>query len=62
MKIEVDIDEALLAKAEAEVHAPNRSELVSEALRSLIYRQTARRLIALGGSAPDATLAARRTD
>ena len=62
MKIEVDIDDALLAKAEAEVDAPSRSELVSEALRSLIYRQNARRLIALGGSDPNATLAARRTD
>ncbi|WP_375383404.1 type II toxin-antitoxin system VapB family antitoxin [uncultured Sphingomonas sp.] len=61
MKIEVEIEDALLAKAEAAVDAPDRSALVSQALQSLIYRQAARELIALGGSDPNATLA-RRTD
>ena len=60
MKIEVEIEDALLAEAEAEVNGTSRSELVSEALRSLIHRQAARRLIALGGSDPNATLAPRR--
>ena len=60
MKIEVEIDEALLAKAEAATYMHDRSELLSEGLRSVIYREAARELIALGGSDPNATAAPRR--
>ncbi|WP_174297835.1 type II toxin-antitoxin system VapB family antitoxin [Sphingomonas bacterium] len=60
MKIEVEIEDTLLAKAEAAVDMPSRSELVSEALRSLIHRQASRELILLGGSDPNATAAPRR--
>lgn len=59
MKMEVDIEGALLAEAEAAVDAPIRSELASEA-RSLIHRQTAHELVALSGSDPDATAGPRR--
>ena len=60
MKIEVEIEDALLAKAEAAVDMPSRSELVSEALRSLLHCQASRELIALGGSYPNATAVPRR--
>ena len=53
MQTTVTLDDDLVSKAFVETKIEDISELLNEALRSLIYRQTARKLIALGGSQPD---------
>jgi Arc/MetJ family transcription regulator len=62
MRTTVNLDDALLAKAEAFSGTPERSALLREALQALIERESARRLAALGGSEPDLELAPRRRD
>ena len=57
------IDDELFAKAVALAEpGMERSELLKECVKAFIQRQTARRLAALGGQAPDIELAPRRRD
>ena len=52
MRTTINIDEELLAKARELTGTSGRTDLVREGLRSLIERESARRLARLGGSAP----------
>ena len=52
MKTTVDIDEELLEEARRLTGVNDQSELLEAGLRVLIQRESARRLAALGGSAP----------
>lgn len=54
MRTTVTIDDKLLEDARAYTGIGETSALVREALRSLIAREAGRRLIAMGGSDPDA--------
>ena len=60
MRTTVTLDDALLAKASAYTGITERSALLREALQSLVAREAARRMIALGGSDPGAKAAPRR--
>lgn len=60
MRTTVTLDDDLLAKAEAFTGIKERSALIREALKRLVQQEAARRLIALGGSDPDATAPPRR--
>jgi Arc/MetJ family transcription regulator len=60
MRTTVNLDDALLADAEEFTGITERSSLLREALKALVEREAARRLIRLGGSDPTATLAPRR--
>jgi Arc/MetJ family transcription regulator len=60
MRTTVTLDEALLADAEELTGITERSSLVREALKALVQREAARRLVLLGGSDPHATLPPRR--
>ncbi len=53
MQATVTLNDELIKEAIESTGTQDLSELLNEALRSLIYRQTARQLIALGGSQPD---------
>lgn len=61
MRTTVTIDDALYEQA-LEVADPDmdRADLFREAIRVFVRVQSARRLAALGGTAPDMTLPARR--
>jgi Arc/MetJ family transcription regulator len=63
MRTTLTIDDELFAKA-VELAAPGmeKSELIRECVKAFIQRQTARRLTALGGQAPDIELAPRRRE
>ena len=63
MRTTLTIDDDLFAKAVAlaEPGMP-QSELLKECVKAFIQRQTARRLAALGGQAPDIELAPRRRE
>jgi Arc/MetJ family transcription regulator len=50
MRTTIALDDALLAEAEAFTGLKEKSALVREALKALIERESARRLIRLGGS------------
>lgn len=52
MRTTINIDEELLAKARELTGISGRTDLVREGLRSLIERESARRLAKLGGSQP----------
>ena len=52
MHTTVNIDEDLLEKAQQLTGISERSTLLNESLRALVQREPARRLAALGGSAP----------
>lgn len=52
MRTTVNLDDALLSKAEALSGLQERSQLLREALNALIQRESARRLAKLGGSEP----------
>ena len=52
MRTTINIDEELLAKAQRLTGINGRADLVREGLRSLIERESARRLARLGGSQP----------
>jgi Arc/MetJ family transcription regulator len=60
MQKTIALDEDLLAKAEAFTGLRETSVLVSEALKALIERESARRLAGLGGSEPEAAPTPRR--
>ena len=60
MRTTINIDEELLAKASKLVGPLDRSALVHEGLKSLIERESARRLARLGGSQPELKAAPRR--
>ena len=63
MRTTLTIDDDLFAKAVA-LAEPGmaQSELLKECVKAFIQRQTARRLAALGGQAPDIDLAPRRRE
>ena len=52
MRITVNIDEALLAKATKLAGTMDRSAMLAEGLKALIERESAKRLARLGGSQP----------
>jgi Arc/MetJ family transcription regulator len=60
MRTTLSIDDELLAKAEQYTGIKERSALVREALTALVQREVAKRLIARGGSDPNAQAAPRR--
>ena len=60
LRTTIVLDDELLAEAEAFTGLRERAALVREALKALVQRVAARRLILLGGSDPDAVGAPRR--
>jgi Arc/MetJ family transcription regulator len=60
MRTTIDLDDELLAKAQAFTGLEEKSALVREALKALIERESARRLARLGGTEPKAKIAPRR--
>jgi Arc/MetJ family transcription regulator len=63
MRTTLTIDDQLFAKAVALAEpGVEKSELLRECVKAFIQRQTARRLAALGGQAPDMELVPRRRD
>lgn len=60
MRTTIALDDELVAQAQEYTGISEKSVLVREALRALVSREAARRLILLGGSDPDATAASRR--
>ena len=63
MRTTLTIDDALFAKAVALAEPGiEKSELIRECVKAFVQRQTARRLAALGGQAPDMELAPRRRE
>ena len=63
MRTTLTIDDALFAKAVALAEPGiEKSELIRECVKAFIQRQTARRLAALGGQAPDMELVPRQRE
>ena len=63
MRTTLTIDDELFAKALALAEPGiERSELLRECIKAFIQRQTARRLAALGGQAPEIEAVPRRRD
>ncbi|MEO7160095.1 MAG: type II toxin-antitoxin system VapB family antitoxin [Polaromonas sp.] len=63
MRTTLTIDDELFAKAVALAEpGVEKSELIRECVKAFIQRQTARRLAALGGQAPDIELVPRRRE
>ena len=63
MRTTLTIDDELFARAVALAEpGVEKSELIRECVRAFIQRQTARRLAALGGQAPDVELVPRRRE
>lgn len=60
MRTTIVLDDDLVAKAQEYTGITEKSALVREALRSLVAKEAARRLAALGGSDPNATAGPRR--
>jgi Arc/MetJ family transcription regulator len=60
MRTTMVLDDDLLTKAREFTGIQEKSALIREALRALIERESARRLIRLGGSSPKASAAPRR--
>ena len=60
MRTTVTLDDELLAKAEKYTGIKERSTLIRVALESLVAKEAARRLAALGGSDPNAKAPPRR--
>ena len=60
MRTTVNIDDQLLAKAGKLAGPMDRTALLSEALRALIERESAKRLARLGGTQPFLEAAPRR--
>ena len=52
MRTTVSLDDALLAKASALTGIYDKSALICEALKAIIDRERARRLVMFGGSEP----------
>ena len=53
MRITLNIDDQLLAKAQQITGVTGKSVLVHEGLKALIERESAKRLAGLGGSQPN---------
>ncbi|SDC95922.1 antitoxin of type II TA system, VapB [Sphingomonas sp. YR710] len=60
MRTTLALDDDLVAKAQAYTGLKEKSALVREALKALVERESARRLILLGGTEPDIVAAPRR--
>lgn len=60
MRTTVNLDDELLAKATRLAGPMDRSTMLSEALKALIERESARRLARLGGTQPTLKVAPRR--
>lgn len=60
MRTTITIDDELLAKATRLAGPLDRTAVVSEGLRALIERESARRLARLGGTQPELKAAPRR--
>jgi Arc/MetJ family transcription regulator len=60
MRLTITIDDDLYAKAANLTGLNKRSTLVSEGLKALVVRESARRLALLGGSEPELDLTNRR--
>lgn len=60
MRTTIAMDDDLVAKAQSFTGLHEKSQLVREALRALIERESARRLAKLGGSEPRLTQVPRR--
>jgi hypothetical protein len=60
MRTTVNIDDELLAKATRLAGPMDRTAILSEGLKALIERESARRLARLGGSQPKIQAAPRR--
>lgn len=60
MRTTLTLDDDLLERATSAMGDADRSAVIHEGLRLVIQRDAARRLTALGGSAPGLTLAPRR--
>ena len=54
MRTTVNLDSELLARAQDLTGLADRTDLLQEALRALIAREAARRLMRLAGSMPEA--------
>jgi Arc/MetJ family transcription regulator len=60
MRTTVTIDDSLIERAMELTGTSERSALIRDALEALISRESARRLVLLGGTDPDAVAAPRR--
>ena len=60
MRTTVNIDDELLAKATKLAGPMDRTAILSEGLKALIERESAKRLARLGGSQPELKVAPRR--
>lgn len=60
MRTTVNIDDELLAKASKLAGPMDRTAILSEGLRALIERESAKRLARLGGTQPSIRAAPRR--
>lgn len=60
MRTTVALDDDLIAKARGFTGLKETSQLIREALKALIERESARRLALLGGSEPELEAAPRR--
>ncbi|MCX7228300.1 MAG: type II toxin-antitoxin system VapB family antitoxin [Burkholderiales bacterium] len=60
MRTTINIDDELMAKAAKLTGPMDRTALLSEALKALIERESARRLARLGGTQPMLKVAPRR--
>ena len=60
MRTTVTIDDSLIERAMELTGTSERSALIRDALQALIARESARRLVLLGGTAPEAVAAPRR--
>ena len=62
MRTTINIDDELLARATSLASQKERTAVISEALKALIERESARRLARLGGSQPALELVPRRRE
>jgi Arc/MetJ family transcription regulator len=60
MRVTLDLDDVLVVRAQLLIGVLETSELVRVALNALIERESARRLVRLGGSEPDLEVSPRR--
>ncbi len=60
MRTTITIDDELMEKAQRYTGIEEKSALIREALRSLVAREAARRLAAMGGSEPELEQVPRR--
>ena len=60
MRTTIKIDDELLAKASKLMGPMDRTAVLSESLRALIERESAKRLARMGGAQPELKAASRR--